>query len=238
MFDDINIHETFHENTKLFANIHWKEKAYNLNINFKLYAYNNAIKIKPTKINSSANIIEAIYNRRSTREFNRHKIIDFNELSNLLFYSLFNTNSYNKRAYPSAGKRYPIELYLVVFKNDFIDNGIYHINQEDRKLYKIRNGKFSEVVLQNCLNQEFIKNCSFVILFTGFFERTIEKYGERGYRYILIDAGHISENLYLVSSALNIGCVSIGGFLDDKMDELLAITNKETTLYAMAFGKK
>jgi SagB-type dehydrogenase family enzyme len=70
------------------------------------------------------------------------------------------------------------------------------------------------------------------------FNRTKIKYGERGYRYILLDAGYIGENIYLVSNAMGLGVVSIGGFIDDDINELLDINGvDEAVIYIFAIGK-
>ncbi len=63
------------------------------------------------------------------------------------------------------------------------------------------------------------------------------KYKERGYRYILFEAGHLGQNIYLVSKALGLKCCAIGGFDDDKFHELLDIDgDNEAVLYAFAMG--
>lgn len=77
-----------------------------------------------------------------------------------------------------------------------------------------------------------------VIIITACFNRTLQKYGERGYRYVFLDAGHVGENIYLSSSYLNLGCVAIGGFDDDKLNDTLGIDGKnESSIYVLTIGK-
>ena len=71
------------------------------------------------------------------------------------------------------------------------------------------------------------------------FNRTMDKYGERGYRFILLDAGHMSQNLYLVSSHLNLGVVALGAGTnnDNTLDAVLGlVSSQENAFYGFAIG--
>jgi SagB-type dehydrogenase family enzyme len=73
---------------------------------------------------------------------------------------------------------------------------------------------------------------------TAVFNRNQMKYGERGYRYILFEAGHIAQNVYLVSNAMDIGAVALGGFDDDLLNDFLEIDGEdESAVYAVVLGK-
>ena len=76
------------------------------------------------------------------------------------------------------------------------------------------------------------------MIITGTFVKAVTKYGERGYRYVLLDAGHIGQNIYLIATALNLGVVGVCGFYDDKVNSLLSIDGlNESTLYIMLLGQ-
>lgn len=67
----------------------------------------------------------------------------------------------------------------------------------------------------------------------------LRKYKERGYRFVLLDAGHIGQNLYLMATALDLSVVSIGGFFDDDVNDLLRLDGvNESALYVIAVGQK
>ena len=65
------------------------------------------------------------------------------------------------------------------------------------------------------------------------------KYGERGYRFLLLEAGHIAQNLLLAAEADGMGGVAIGGFLDDPLNDLLDLDGvEEAVVYMVLAGQK
>ncbi len=81
-----------------------------------------------------------------------------------------------------------------------------------------------------------ITSTNIVIVIAGVFYRTMWKYGQRGYRYVWLDAGHLAENIYLIATALGLGAVSIGGFFDSELHTLLRLPEDEWPLYALCVG--
>ena len=76
-------------------------------------------------------------------------------------------------------------------------------------------------------------------LLSAIFDRTRHKYGERGFRYVYIEAGHISQNISLQAVSLGLGSVTIGAFLDDKVNQLVGVDGrKESVLYLHAVGSQ
>lgn len=140
------------------------------------------------------------------------------------------------RVYPSAGAKYPIEIYPILLKSTDIPVGIYH--------YSVKNHYLDVLLADDARNQlveatsdKRLNQAVCVVVLTGVFGRTVGKYGERGFRYMLLECGHIAQNFALVSAALKIGCLVIGGFIDAKICELLDIDNEtECPLYLLAFG--
>ena len=63
------------------------------------------------------------------------------------------------------------------------------------------------------------------------------KYADRGYRYILFEAGHCAQNINLLSLALNLGTLNLGGFFDSTLSDLLKLDeDEEVPLYCIALG--
>jgi SagB-type dehydrogenase family enzyme len=90
-------------------------------------------------------------------------------------------------------------------------------------------------VVQNTIPQA----ASLTIFITALFERTVFKYGERGYRFILLEAGHVAQNINLVAAALGLGCLNIGGFFDREIDDFLSLDGiTHSTIYMIAIGKR
>lgn len=78
-----------------------------------------------------------------------------------------------------------------------------------------------------------------IVFITAIFERSVFKYGDRGYRFIFLEAGHVAQNMNLVCAALGLGCVNIGGFFDREIDDLLDLDGiTHSTLYMLALGRK
>ena len=73
---------------------------------------------------------------------------------------------------------------------------------------------------------------------TAIFQRTRWRYRERAYRYVLLEAGHLGQNLYLAASSIGLGACAVGAFLDDKLNDLLGLDGEqEAVLYIIAVGK-
>jgi SagB-type dehydrogenase family enzyme len=144
-----------------------------------------------------------------------------------------------KNVTPSGGALYPIEVYLAIFNVNGIEKGLYHYYPVGHLLEKIKFGDFREELEECFITKETIQSANFVFLMTAVFNRNQVKYGERGYRYTLFEAGHIAQNVYLSSNAMDIGAVALGGFNDDLLNDFLGIDGEEeSAIYALVLGKK
>lgn len=144
-----------------------------------------------------------------------------------------------RRAHPSAGIRFPIETYAVVFHGDEqIPSGLYHYDIRHHRLVSLWDQQLSAADAPSFMRAPWIDNAAVMLVHTAVFWRTQFKYGERGYRYALIEAGHISQNMHLVAEALGIKCCALGGTNDTEIEKLLDIDgNTESIVYATALGK-
>lgn len=94
-------------------------------------------------------------------------------------------------------------------------------------------------ILETTGGEKWICNANFLIIITGVPDRSRIKYTERGFRYMLIEAGHLAQNICLLSDSLGLGSCPIGGFIESKIISLLDIYNiKEYPLYVLAIGKE
>ncbi|MEK7597021.1 MAG: SagB/ThcOx family dehydrogenase [Patescibacteria group bacterium] len=173
--------------------------------------------------------------RRSKRTFSAIPM-SRQSLSTLLYYSA-GINQHNRkinRFYPSAGGRFPLEVYVVSTNTQF-SKGLYHYYVPSHSLEKL--SLLNDFSYKNYFNQKWIEKANSLILITGVFKRNTIKYQNRGYRYILLEAGHIGQNFYLVSTALGLSCCAIGGFADNNFNNLLDIDGiNESVLYVLAIG--
>lgn len=146
----------------------------------------------------------------------------------------------SRRMYPSAGARYPLEIYLLNFnKIGSVNKGIYHYNIKWNTLELLKEGSYRKMLSKIIPNQKWITNGGEVILIiTSVFNRTNIKYKDRGWRYIYIEAGHLGQNFYLNAEKLKLKCCAIGGFDDDMIINLLNLNNEnEVPIYAFVLGK-
>lgn len=199
------------------------------------------IKLPNPKLKGKISIEEAIYNRRSVRNYTPDPL-SLSEVGQLLWASggvTCDGITGATRASPSAGACNPLEIYLVVGNVKDLKPGIYHyIWQEHSLKLKISGDKRTELAKAGWF-QQFIKNAPINIVFTAIFQRTTSRYGKRGQeRYVCTDLGHAGQNVYLQAESLGLGTVAIGAFQDDSVSEVLNLTKEEVPLYIMPIGRK
>jgi SagB-type dehydrogenase family enzyme len=142
------------------------------------------------------------------------------------------------RATPSGGALYPLEIYFHSAHTVGFQNGLYHYNPAKNHLRLIRSGDQSETIARAIVQESVARDASLIIFITAFFDRSTFKYGDRGYRFALIEAGHVAQNLNLTALGLNLGSINIGGFYDRRIDEFLDLDGlTHSTVYVIAIGK-
>ena len=129
-----------------------------------------------------------------------------------------------------------MELYVATQRVTGVPDGIYHYDARFQRLDQLRTGRFQDQLVDLTFGQDMIRDANLVVIMTAVFQRTMWKYGSRGYRYVWLDAGHVGENLYLVAGGLKLGIVTIGGFLDAEINDLLGLPPEETTIYLACVG--
>lgn len=204
------------------------------------YKRYNLDKISLTDTTEPADLFEIIRTRKTSRQF-EGKGIEKAKLSTLLKYScgiVRETHTNRHRAQPSGGSRYPIEIYPVILNgSEDIPAGIYHYDVKEHALDVLKTCEFSAADISSLMVYDFAKQAACVVIMTAVFSRTQIKYGERGYRYMVLEAGHIGQNLYLVSNALRLNCCAMGGTLDSACEKLIEIDGvTESVLYGLLIG--
>lgn len=180
---------------------------------------------------------EALEQRRSQRDYVAEPL-SLVELSRLLHAAQGITDRREHRTAPSAGALYPIETYVVAHNVAGLEPGIYHYALREHELELLRQGDFRQAVRQAGVWQDFLGQAGVCFILSAIFQRTRWKYHERTYRYILLEAGHIGQNLYLTATSLGLGACAVGAFLDDDLNDLLGLDGEtEAGLYIIAVGK-
>jgi SagB-type dehydrogenase family enzyme len=180
---------------------------------------------------------ELLLKRTSSHSFTRRDISP-TILSSLLFYSLGEKPGQDKRMYASAGARYPIEAYLLITRNcEALSTGIYHYNVKDHSLVQLDSQLPQPEILKSYGLDDTIHNAACTIFLTGVFTRSTMKYKERAYRYSLIEAGEITQNLALSATALGLLSLNLGGTIDTEIEDLLDVDGvEESLLHTICFS--
>jgi SagB-type dehydrogenase family enzyme len=203
---------------------------------YKTYPDASRVRLTHPAEDGGMPIWEAIRRRRSLRNF-RNALLTAAELSQLLWASQGVTErhaGFELRATPSAGALYPIETYLGVQMVEAINPGIYHYDVRRHELELVGEGDFRLQIAQAALDQDFISEAALVFAWTAVFARSKWKYGERAYRYIYLDAGHIAQNVALAAVALDLGSCQVAALYDNEVNEVLGVDGKEESIVYMS----
>lgn len=191
------------------------------------------IKLPPPVLESSHSLEKAIFKRVSRRSFSKKPLAQA-QVAQLLWAAQGKNADGASRTAPSAGATYPIEIYLVAGKVEGLEPGIYHYKYAEHSLVKIATKDFRENLAAAALNQHFVAEAPASIVLAANYARTTSRYGERGVRYVHMEVGHITQNIYLQCESLNLGTVAVGAFNDKKVKLLLEI--KEEPLMIVPLG--
>lgn len=181
----------------------------------------------------------AITTRRSRRNYNTRSRLPLEQLSQILYLAQGITwDDPGFRAAPSAGALYPLEIYPIVQRVEGLEPGLYHHAIQHHRLELVKLGDLSQPLISAGLNQDFLGEAHVCLVVTGIFQRTRWKYHERAYRYVLMEVGHLGQNLYLAAIAFSLGVCGIGAFFDDRLNQLLDIDGEqEAALYLVTLGE-
>ncbi len=197
---------------------------------------NEKIKLPEPKYDSNTSVEKALRERRSIRVY-KDEALALTEVSQLLWAAQGITNLRGLRTAPSAGALYPLEVYVVIGNVEGLTKGVYKYKPHEHGLVKVRNGDVRDELSVAALGQPWVREGSIVIVFSAVYERTTQKYGDRGIRYVHMEVGHAAQNIYLQAVSLNLGTVVVGAFRDDKVRKILNIPDEEHPLYIMPIGK-
>lgn len=189
-------------------------------------------KLPAPKLKGKMSVEETLNLRKSIRIF-QDKPLTIEQVSQLLWSAQGITHSRGERMFrtaPSAGATYPLETYL------FTASGGYKYNPVEHSLKKVYDEDMRTALSEASLGQTAVSNAHAVFVFTYIEERTSQRYGERAYRYICMEAGHVAQNLHLQAVALGLGSVPVGAFTDDQVAQILNLPEDEIPLYIVPIG--
>jgi len=196
------------------------------------------LKLPESSYKSPVSIEEAILVRRSIREY-ADKPLTLKQLSQILWAAQGITERrWGFRTAPSAGATYPLEVYVVVKGGgvEDLDPGIYHYLPASHEIELVKPGDYSRDLMRAALGQEWVLEAAVNLVINAVYERTTRRYGERGYRYVYMEVGHVGQNVYLQCVSLGLACVVIGAFYDDEVKRIVGGIGEP--LYIIPIGVK
>lgn len=187
---------------------------------------------------------EVLARRQSARSFGPGDIT-FGELAKVLLAGTVVTRSnedtvYSNpfRAAPSGGALYPLEVYVHARRVTGLPPGLYHLDPEDRELDQLRAGDQFEDLADHLIQPDLAAACAAIVFVTAVFYRSTFKYGDRGYRFVLLEAGHVVQNACLAAAAVDLAATPIGGYTDRGVDRWLRLDGlSQSTVYALLLGQ-
>jgi len=201
------------------------------------------IKLNPVdKGIGKAGLLSTIEKRHSLRKYGK-EALTLEELTFLLWTTQgvkqVTSRPATLRTVPSAGARHCFETYLLVNRVEGLSPGLYAYRAIDHELSLVATGEhFADRLTNACLRQEFVRTSAVTFFWAADVYRMEWRYGERGYRYLHLDAGHICQNLYLAATAVNAGVCAIAAFDDDAVNKILNLDGiNEFTVYIATVGK-
>jgi SagB-type dehydrogenase family enzyme len=195
------------------------------------------IKLPEPQYDSDVSLEQSLLERRSVRDYSGQQLT-LQEISQLTWAAQGLTDPRGFRTAPSAGGLYPLELYIVAGDVEDLTPGVYRYQPDGHQLVKTADGDVRAELAEAALGQEWVEEGAVDFVFTAVYERTTGKYGQRGIRYVHMEAGHAAQNLCLQATALGLGVVTVGAFHDDQINRLLNLPDDEEPLYVIPVGRK
>ncbi len=172
---------------------------------------------------------KAVAARRSRRDF-LPQPLTLEQISQLTWAAQGQDAHSRYRTVPSAGATYPLELFVVT------GDGLFRYLPAKHALEKLTEQDLRAALASAALGQEFIEAAPLTLVFAAQFSRTTNHYGQRGVRYVYMEAGHAAQNVHLQAEALGLGSVAVGAFDDSSVSKVLSLPNGLEPIYMVVVG--
>jgi SagB-type dehydrogenase family enzyme len=188
---------------------------------------------------------EVLFNRQTARTFGPGPI-RLPQLAKVLQLS-YGVNRSNEgthfprpfRVIPSGGALYPLEVYVHARRVEGIAPGLYHYDPEDHVFDVLRARDESDLIIPHLVQQDLARGAAAYVFLSAVFARSTFKYGDRGYRFILLEAGHLAQNAILTAQEMGLATVNVGGYADRAIDRYLDFDGlNESCIYIMLIGQQ
>lgn len=250
MTSEIDLSELFHENTKTRPVPGQGEGGSN-DAAFALWLMDGSIKtyttapstpLPPPAETTGLDLAEAIRHRESVREF-QPVPIPLELLARMLFLgagvrtvaTIDGFRDYRRNA-PSAGNLGSVNLYALALNVEGLPPGVYHYHPVEHRIARVGEA-VGPSLLERALLQPSLCTAGAIMILASSLARVRTKYGERGYRYACMEAGHVAQNICLVAVAGGLGACPAGNFCDDEINRITGLDGvDEAAIYLVAVG--
>jgi SagB-type dehydrogenase family enzyme len=187
------------------------------------------VKLPEPSLEGSMSLEQAIVCRRSRRQF-LPKSLKLEQIGQLAWAAQGQDTRGKYRTVPSAGATYPLELFLIT------NESLFHYLPAKHALEKLADGNLRSELALAAWGQEFIEAAPVTLVFAAQFTRTTTRYGQRGVRYVYMEAGHAAQNVLLQAESLGLGSVAVGAFDDASVKKVLALPDHIEPIYMVVVG--
>ena len=194
------------------------------------------MKLPEAQTTGAVSVEEALSKRRSTREY-AEVGLTLNEAGQLLWSAYGISSPEGFHTAPSAMALYPLEFYLSVTLVEGLSSGIYQYLPASHELMKVGEESKREELYAASFEQTALAGAPAILIITGIYDRTKEKFGESGPDYVHMDLGHAAQNVHIQAVSLNLGTGVIAAFRRNEVKKTLGLPEEETPLYMMPVGR-
>ncbi len=195
----------------------------------------------PEKCSLKHDSLTRAFKERKSQRLYKKASVSLEELS----YLLYNTQGIRDyrpgktatlRTVPSAGARHPFETYLACMNVEGLKRAVYRYLPETHQLLLVREygDDMEEVVGHTALKQIFVGNCAVTFFWSAVMYRSEWRYPTHAQKVVLIDVGHVCQNLYLACEAIGCGTCGIGAYDQELADQLCEIDGEEEFVVYLA----
>lgn len=200
------------------------------------------IKLPEYEDNKPIYFKELLNKRHTVRTYKKNRPISLGDISYILW-TAYGFKKDGGRVVPSAGALYPLDIYIAcgeveVREGEKMPTGLYHYQPEKHQLRTIKTNDIRKDIARASLSQMWMADAPCMIIITAEYERITFRYRERGIRYAFMEAGNVSQNIFLSSFNKGLGCGIVGAFDDYALKAVLGIKRSHEPLLVMPVGYK
>ena len=191
-----------------------------------------------------AGLLSVLRSRRSLRRYGGGIPLSIEELAFLLWATqgivLREGDVATFRPVPSAGARHAFETYLYCRRVRGLDEGIYrYLPLEHALLFEFAEEALASRISDACFGQRFVGQGAVTFFWSVLPSRMEWRYGAAAHRVLLLDAGHVCQNLYLAAEGIGAGTCAVAAYDQESLDALLRLDGEEEfVLYLAPVGKR